>query len=78
MDWDHMAERGPFSRFLLYSDTVILRAPMASLPFIPNGTYRIRSRDSETQYLDCADNGSVTMKQSNPGASQQVGRSLFI
>ena len=47
------------------------------LPLIPNGKYRIRSKNSNT-YLDCTNNGLVTMKQSNHGASQEVGRSLFI
>ena len=50
---------------------------VASFPAIPNGTYRIRSKISYT-YLDCTNNGIVTMKQSNHGASQEVGRLLFI
>ena len=51
---------------------------MASLPLtgIINGTYRIRSKNSNT-YLDCANNGVVTMQPSNR-ASQEVGRLLFI
>jgi hypothetical protein len=53
---------------------------MASLPLIPQGTYRIRSGNptNANAYLDRQTDGSVTLQESNSGLSQQVGISPIL
>ncbi|KAF8815224.1 hypothetical protein BYT27DRAFT_6734077 [Phlegmacium glaucopus] len=56
---------------------VFVRSPSSTRPLIPNGTYRFRGRVDNT-YLDCANDGTVTLQPSNPGQSQQVSQLFLI